>query len=126
MQKNKALKDIGAIKKLDLVVKIEPKAVENKSKFREKPYFLYLLLCQGDVIYAGITTDVHRRYQEHCAGKGAKFTVSRPPQKLLCHALIGSRSQAQSAEYTVKQLKKSRKVAYVQSLTEAAENPVIV
>lgn len=82
-------------------------------------YFLYLLLCKGGVIYAGITTDVERRYKEHCAGKGAKFTRSRPPQRLLCQAAIGDRSSAQKAEYAVKQLPKARKVAFVQGMTHA-------
>jgi putative endonuclease len=86
----------------------------------EKPgYFLYLLLCRGNVIYTGITTDVARRFAEHCAGKGAKFTRSRPPSKLLCQASVGDRSNAQKIEYAVKQLPRARKLAYVQSLALA-------
>ncbi|WP_371438303.1 GIY-YIG nuclease family protein [Polaromonas sp.] len=82
------------------------------------PYSLYLLLCKGGVIYAGITNDVPRRYQQHCDGKGARFTRSRPPQKLLCHSAVGDRSAALKLEYQVKQLPRAKKVAFVQSLSK--------
>ena len=80
-------------------------------------YSLYLLLCKGNVIYAGITNDVAKRYLTHCSGKGAKFTRARPPLRLLCHAVIGSRSEAQKAEYAVKRLPRSQKVAFVGKLS---------
>lgn len=89
------------------------------SSLPKPEYFLYLLLCKGNVIYTGITTDVARRFTEHCAGKGAKFTRSRPPSKLLCQAKVGDRSNAQKVEYVVKQLPRARKLAYVQSLQVA-------
>lgn len=81
-----------------------------------KPYSLYLLLCKGNVIYAGITNDFDKRYKAHCLGKGAKFTRSRPPLSLLCRANVGTRSQAQSAEYAVKQLPRAKKVEFVHKL----------
>lgn len=77
------------------------------------PYSLYLLLCKGNVIYTGITNDVARRYQQHCDGRGAKFTRSRPPQKLLCQVEVGDRSSALKLEYAVKQLPRSQKISYV-------------
>lgn len=80
------------------------------------PYSLYLLLCKGGVIYAGITNDMERRYRQHCEGRGAKFTRARPPQRVLCQAVIGSKSDALKMEYQVKQLPRSAKVAFVQNL----------
>lgn len=83
------------------------------------PWSLYLLRCQGEALYTGITTDVERRYREHCAGKGAKFTRSRPPLALLSHVLVGTRSDALKLEYAVKQLPRARKLAFVQSYRPA-------
>jgi putative endonuclease len=80
------------------------------------PYSLYLLLCAGNVIYAGITNNLQRRFQQHCDGKGAKFTRSHRPLKILCHSEVGDRSAAQKAEYAVKQLPRARKVAFVEGL----------
>lgn len=75
---------------------------------------IYLVLCTGNVIYTGITNNVTRRYQQHCAGKGAKFTRSRPPLRLLCHAVAGDKSAALKLEYAIKQLPRSSKVSFVQ------------
>lgn len=86
----------------------------NKSTYR--PWSVYLLLCKGNVIYTGVTNDVQRRYLQHCACKGAKFTRSRPPLLLLCHALAGDRSTALKAEYAIKQMPKSKKLLFVQSM----------
>lgn len=86
----------------------------------ERPYSLYLLLCKGNVIYAGITNDMERRYQQHCDGRGAKFTRSRPPVKVLCHAAVGDRSSALKLEYAVKQLPRAKKVSFVNGLAAAA------
>jgi len=52
---------------------IEPAPAE------ETTWFLYLLECEGESIYTGITTDVQRRYAQHLAGIGAKYTRSRRP-----------------------------------------------
>ena len=43
-------------------------------------YYVYMLRCQGGSLYTGYTDDIGRRYAAHAAGKGAKYTKSRPPQ----------------------------------------------
>lgn len=87
--------------------------MEEKPK---KPYSLYLLLCRGNVIYAGITNDMDRRYEQHLNGKGAKFTKSHPPLKVLAHAVVGDKGDALKLEYAVKQLPRSKKVGFVRNL----------
>lgn len=88
----------------------------------QRPYSLYLLLCTGDVIYTGISNDVQRRYRQHCQGKGAKFTRSRPPVQLLFQVEVGDRSSALKLEYAVKQLPRSKKLAYAQGLCATAQS----
>ena len=80
-----------------------------------KPYTLYLLECKGGSFYAGIAVDVHKRFAQHCAGKGAAYTRARPPVRILGHCEFPTRSDALKAEYAVKQLPKSRKLAFIQS-----------
>jgi putative endonuclease len=82
-----------------------------------KPYSLYLLLCRGNVIYAGITNDMERRYGQHTTGKGAKFTKSHPPIKILAQAVIGEKGEALKHEYTVKQLPRAKKASFVNHLS---------
>ena len=67
-------------------------------------WFLYLLECRDGSIYTGIATDVQRRYALHVAGRGARYTRSRPPRRLLAYFEFEDRSAASRAEYAVKQL----------------------
>lgn len=68
------------------------------------PWFVYLLECRDGSIYTGIATDVERRYAMHVAGKGARYTRSHPPLRLLARFEFPDRSIASRAEYAIKQL----------------------
>jgi putative endonuclease len=67
-------------------------------------WFVYLIECEGDTIYTGIATDVAARYAAHAAGKGARYTRSRPPRRLLCTVPAADRSEASKLEYWIKKL----------------------
>ena len=46
-------------------------------------YYLYIIECNNGALYTGYTTDIERRYQEHCAGSAkCKYTRSFPPKRL--------------------------------------------
>ncbi len=60
----------------------------------ERQWYLYLLECTGGSIYTGITTDVARRFAQHQAGKGAKYTRSRMPLRVLGQISFPSKSEA--------------------------------
>lgn len=72
-------------------------------------WFVYLLECENDKIYTGITTDVEKRFQKHLSGTGAKFTRANPPLQILAFKPCNNRSEASSIEYYVKRLKPSQK-----------------
>lgn len=74
-------------------------------------WFLYLLECSDGSIYTGITTDVEKRYAAHASGKGARYTRSRPPQRLLAVFEFDDRSSASKGEYELKRLTASQKRA---------------
>jgi len=82
---------------------IEPAQLE------ETPWFLYLLECEGDSIYTGITTDVQRRYAQHLAGTGAKYTRSRKPLRILGWLEFPTRSEALKAEIRTKRMSAAQK-----------------
>src|SRR4249919_2071343 len=48
---------------------------------------LYLLECMDGSLYAGITNDLERRYAMHAAGKGARYTRSHPPRRIVASQL---------------------------------------
>ncbi len=75
------------------------------------PWHLYLIECTDGSVYAGITTDVDRRFREHISGKAARYTRSHAPLRLLGSRPVGSRSQALKAEFAIKRLPKGQKLA---------------
>ncbi|MFW5440399.1 MAG: GIY-YIG nuclease family protein [Methylophilaceae bacterium] len=74
-----------------------------------KPWFLYLIECQDGTIYTGITVDVEVRYAAHACGKGARYTRSHPPKRLLKVFEHANRSEASKAEYAIKKLSPNEK-----------------
>lgn len=74
-----------------------------------KPWFLYLLECVDGSIYTGITTDVEARFRAHQSGKGARYTRSHPPIRILASFSYPDRSSASKAEYQVKRLTTAQK-----------------
>jgi putative endonuclease len=80
-------------------------------------WHLYVIRTVGQCLYAGITTDVRRRYQEHVQGgsKAARFLRAHPPKELVFKRRIGSHSLALKVEYRFKQLRKRDKEAIVRA-----------
>lgn len=83
---------------------------------RSGTWFLYLIECLDGSIYTGITKDVEARYAAHAAGKGARYTRSRPPAKLLASMEYADRSSASKAEYRIKQLTPTEKRHFINNL----------
>ncbi len=79
-------------------------------------WFLYLLECNDGSIYTGITTNVEKRYATHVGGKGARYTRSHPPQKILAVFEYDDRSSASKAEHATKKLSAQQKRALSNSL----------
>ncbi|WP_146910332.1 GIY-YIG nuclease family protein [Arenimonas daejeonensis] len=76
-----------------------------------KPWFVYLIECADGSLYTGVAVDVDKRYAEHAAGKGARYTRSHPPARLLASFPHPDRSSALKAEYAIKQLSAGEKRA---------------
>lgn len=79
----------------------------------ERIWHLYILRCKGNKLYTGITVDVQKRFEAHCAGKGAKYTRGRGPLTLEYHEACGSHSQALKRELEVKGLTREKKEALI-------------
>ncbi len=74
-------------------------------------WYVYLLECQGGSLYTGITTDIERRFAQHVAGKGARYTRSYPPLRILACFKHPDRAAASRAEHAIKQLTPTQKRA---------------
>ena len=74
-------------------------------------WFVYVIECADGSLYTGIATDVDRRWREHVAGTGARYTRSHPPARLLARFPHPDRSSALKAEAAIKKLTPARKRA---------------
>lgn len=79
---------------------------------KKSNWTVYLLECEDGSLYTGITTDLERRFNEHLAGVGARYTRSHPPQRVLACLNFPDRASASRAEYAIKQLSVQKKRAF--------------
>ncbi|KLD65226.1 GIY-YIG nuclease family protein [Dyella japonica] len=80
---------------------------------------LYLIECRDGSYYAGITNDLEARYQAHVSGKGARYTRSHPPLRLIGSRAYENRAAASRAEWEIKQLPKHKKIGYLDAAAAA-------
>ena len=77
-----------------------------------------MLMCENDILYTGITTDYKRRLAEHKkingSKKGAKFTKSHKPKKIVALWKTNTRSDALKLETRIKQLTKKEKLELIE------------
>ena len=78
-------------------------------------YYIYIIKCEGDLLYTGITNDVERRMNEHFGRteKCAKYTRSHKAVSLEALWSCENRSLASKLEYRIKQLSKAQKVKLI-------------
>ena len=74
-----------------------------------RKYYIYILRCKGNELYTGITTDVAKRFEEHKAGKGAKYTKSHAPIGIEAIWETSDKGKALKLEFRIKQLIKEEK-----------------
>ena len=66
-------------------------------------YYVYILRCADESLYTGIATELERRVDEHNhSEKGAKYTRTRRPVKLVYYEVYETRSLASRREYYIK------------------------
>lgn len=90
------------------------KGLKGKSRDASDPcepaWFLYIVECNDGSLYTGITNDILKRVQKHNDGKGASYTRTRRPVKLLYYEACANRSAALIRECSVKSLPRDKKL----------------
>lgn len=79
-------------------------------------YYTYMLRCEDDSIYTGITNDIERRMKEHFYEdkKKAKYTRSHKAKKLEAVWKSEDKILASKLEYHIKKLTKVQKEQLIQ------------
>lgn len=73
-----------------------------------------MLRCQDDSLYTGVTIDPWARFNAHARGKGAKYTKSHPPMRLVFMEPHENKGLALSREARIKQLSRAKKMQIVE------------
>jgi putative endonuclease len=74
---------------------------------------VYILRCGDGTFYIGTARDVAARLATHQAGKGARYTRSRGPLKVVWQEGPMTVSRALRREHQLKQLTRKQKAAFI-------------
>jgi predicted GIY-YIG superfamily endonuclease len=74
-----------------------------------KDWTVYILRCGDGSLYTGIAKDVRARVKQHNEGRGAAYTRTRLPVKLLYQQEGLTRSKALIREAQIKAMPRSKK-----------------
>ena len=71
--------------------------------------YVYMLECGDGSYYTGWTDDPDQRIKKHASGKGAKYTRSHLPVRLVHLEVFGTKEEAMQREYAIKQMERQEK-----------------
>ena len=80
--------------------------------------YVYILRCKDESLYTGWCIDLNKRLALHNNGKGAKYTRSKRPCKLVYYEEINNKSEALKREIAIKKLSKAQKEDLVRSFNK--------
>ncbi len=75
----------------------------------EKDWTVYILRCSDGTLYTGIAKDVQARVKQHSEGRGAVYTRTRLPVRLLYQQKGLTHSEALIREARIKAMPRSKK-----------------
>ena len=66
--------------------------------------------CNDNSLYTGITNNLEKRLSTHNSGKGAKFTKTRLPVRLVYKETYNTKSDSLKREGEIKKMKRNEKL----------------
>lgn len=79
--------------------------------------YTYIVECADGSLYCGWTNNLEKRIADHNAGKGAKYTKTRLPVKLVYYEEFDTKEEAMSREWHLKQLSHTQKKKLSENFT---------
>ena len=77
------------------------------------PAWFYILRLKSANLYVGSTTDLEKRYEDHCRGRACRTTALDPPSVLVYSEEYETFSEARKREAQVKHWSRPKKEALV-------------
>lgn len=87
-------------------------------KITEDMAYTYIVECRDGTFYTGWTNHLAERVACHNEGKGAKYTRSRLPVKLVYFEAYTTKQEAMKREYAIKRLTRKDKLALIEKQTQ--------
>jgi putative endonuclease len=78
--------------------------MKSGGKKMPESWWVYFIECVGGELYIGVAKDVAKRFDKHASGKGAIFTRTHPPARVVASVRFSGRSEATRIEYQLKRL----------------------
>ena len=78
------------------------------------PARFYILRLKSGNLYIGSTTDLEKRYEDHCSGRACRTTSLDPPISLVYSEQYETFSEARRREAQVKHWSRAKKEALVE------------
>ena len=75
-------------------------------------WYVYILECNNDSLYTGITNNLEKRMETHKKGKGSKYVCAKGFKQLLHAITVADKSEAAKMEYSIKQLQRNDKITF--------------
>ena len=81
-------------------------------------YYTYIVECNDGTLYTGYTNDIDKRIKAHNEGKGAKYTKSRRPVRLVYQESFETKEEAMSREWHIKRMDRADKIKLIEETGE--------
>lgn len=78
-------------------------------------FMVYIVECADQTLYTGWTTNIEQRLEAHNTGRGAKYTRSRTPVRLVYTEEKPDRRTAMQRESEIKRMNRTRKLELISS-----------
>jgi len=75
-------------------------------------WYVYILECQDESLYTGITNNIDKRMSAHKSGQGSKYVKRKGFGRLLHTIQAVDRIDAAKMEYRIKQLSRNDKISF--------------
>ena len=75
--------------------------------------YTYIVECSDGTLYTGWTNNLEKRLEAHNSGKGAKYTKSRRPVKVIYTECFETKEEAMSREFAIKRLNRQEKLKLI-------------
>lgn len=87
---------------------------ENEHHDNRPLWYVYIIRASDESLYTGITTDVERRFNEHCTEpRRARFFRGRQPLEVVYTEIHPDRSSALKREAAIKGLTRKQKLEVI-------------